>query len=495
MECFKPLRNHLRKLNLTSLLQAIWHLSVHLEFGHPLPRYLAAAHPLGKDKWSLGFYLWELDTLAREALLHCDQTRGLPVDSWWIVAALLNKQKRTEEAAYIPTDGNVLYEVSRIAHRQFHWQRGIHHGHLARARILYRHSAMDDAVRHVYGLSAEQVAVGGFTALSVYMKHFALSKAWLPNATAAIGFDPSSILDNLTSTYSALRLAADQARSLDENWAYAFNPLWQHPLIELNDGRRICPLPGLLIRRFTDGLYFDVAKHDIDVLSAHLGPAFQSYIGEVIERSNRGNYRVFPEERYGSKAQPKDTVDWIVADETGSLFVEVKLLKMGKVAKEVLAPHESVVREFKKLARAVGQIYATIEDARNGKYPTWKPNNLPVHPLIVTLDDWNLFTHTIQNILTDLIREELVRRKLDPELVNSNRYVICSVDEFESAIQVMGKAGVHTVMEGVTSGPKADWLLEGHLRNEFPEELKLGKALFPEERNALLRVVKKGPDC
>lgn len=487
MECIKPLRNYLRRFNTVSFLQSIWFLSNHLEFRQPLPPYLAGANPQGiRSSLGLGFFLWELDTLAREVVLHCDPQVGKKVTEWKQVAVALNKLKKAENDAYAGSEINVFSEITRIAHRQFHWQQGISHNDLIRTRKIYRSAGMNEVVRHVYSLSAEEVALAGFAALATHLEHFAMTSEWSENVSKFLGFNPRPLIQNLTTDLRAIKQSARDVRSLNENWAYAFNPLWLHPLIQVGDGRVICPMPGLLARRATEGLYFDIAGHSGDALSEYMGPAFQAFIGEVLERANDGNFEIQGEQAYGTTREPRDTVDWLVTDQTASLFVEVKVLKLGKAVKECLAPDATVTAQLRKLAKAIGQVYATLAEALAGRYPNWKPNGKPVHPLIVTLDNWNLFSHDAQGVLGGLVEEEFLRRKLDLKLIQEHQYVVCCANELETAIQVMHAAGIQPVMQELTTGQKVGWLLSSHLRADFPTELASVKPLFPEERRSFL---------
>lgn len=488
MEFIKPLRNYLRAHNCVSFLQAIWFLSNHLEFGSGLPTYLAGANPNGlKGKLDLGFFLWELDTLAREVILHCEPRAGKQVTEWGQVAKAINLLKKAEEDGSTINADNVMSEVTRIAHRQFHWQQGFSHRDLTRTRKIYRSAGMNDVVRTVYGLSAEQVALSGFAALATYMDHFAITNDWCENVSPMLGYNPRPVIDNLTVDLSTIQKSAREVRTLNGNWAYAFNPLWLHPLIRIEDGARIiCPMPGLLARRMTDGLYFDIAGHDVDVLSAHMGPAYQAYIGDVLDRSNKGRFTILPEQSYGTKKQPKDAVDYILADDTASLFVETKLLKMSRAAKEYLAPDAAVITQLGKLAKAVGQVYATLVDALAGGYPHWKPNEKPVNPILVTLDDWNLFSHTTHSDLGMLVRADLTRRGIDHSIIAAHQYVVCSAHDFEFAVQVMHQVGIRAVIEPLTEGEKVGWQFMSHLRQSFTKELMAVVPLFPEERQSLL---------
>jgi len=159
---------------------------------------------------------------------------------------------------------------------------------------------------------------------------------------------------------------------------------------------------------------------------------------------------------------------------------------MGAAPKTFLAPQQAVTAQFRKLAKAIGQIYATMSDAISGKYPTWKPNGLPIYPIIVTLDNWNLFTPMIQGELDNLVKEELNRRGIGCSILSDYRYTVCCIREFEAAIQVMHSNGIHEVMKGITDPSKAGWLFSVYLTSEFSESTSQTRALFPEERERFL---------
>ena len=167
---FKPLRNYLQSLDLTSLLGSIYGLSQHLEWNVELPTYLQTANPFRKKtKTYLGFYLWELDTLAREASLHCPDRGGKLVNDWPQVRKALNLIKDVENTAYgYADDGSIFSEMGRIAHRQFHWQLSVTHPDLARYGKIYAQDVIRGAVESEFEMSTEQVFVGSFGILASY---------------------------------------------------------------------------------------------------------------------------------------------------------------------------------------------------------------------------------------------------------------------------------------------------------------------------------------
>lgn len=488
-QIFKPLRNYLAQLDQLSFLSAIYYLSTHVEFGLPLPEYLKAANPTNSRDWTkLNFYMWELDTLAREVFIHSPHYGGKPVH-WKHVANSLNLLKWTENEAYGAhgDENSVFSEMARIAHRQFHWQQGVSHPDITRYRRIYRQSGMDEVVQQEFGLTAEQYFLAGFALLATFMKHSAFADPFLARVEQVLGFSAAPLVERYTTTIPQLRNEGLGLRSLDVDWAYTFHPLWAHPLIELAGGRTICPIPGLLARRFTDGLYFDFAKNP-DNLARHLGPAFQTYIGDVLNAANRGRFRITPEASFGKPKAPKRSVDWIVEDETGVLFIECKVLRLAYVGRSKLAPIEPIDREFRKLARAVAQTYASLEIALRGEYPHWKPSEKPVYPMIVTMDNWNLFTHITMGMLREMVTEELNRRGVDLTLVDRHPYTTCWARELEMGIQVMHELGIDGVLRGITRD-KLGYLFSGYLQSEFSDAVQRTRPLFPDEPEGMLALL------
>jgi hypothetical protein len=479
---FKPIRNLLRQYNQLSFLAAIYSLSNHLEWNEPLPQYLQQANPYGKqDKIRLGFFQWELDTLAREVLLHSQPTGGKEV-RWNDVRRALNELKRTENEAFREEDYDIFGELTRIAHRQFHWQQRLGHADITRYRRIYRQPGMDALVQAEFGMSAEDYFLAAFGLLATFLKHIAITPEFPENATKFLKVPIAPLVDRMCLPLSQLKDETLRFQSLDIDWAYSFHPLRLHPLVRLPDGRAICPIPGLLARRFTDGLYFDFASNP-DNLSKHLGPAFQSYVGDVLTAANQHRFTVLSEARFGSSAKPKDSVDWIVEDAGATLFIECKVLRLAHAAKASLAPIE---RELRKLARAIAQLYSTLSDALNGSYPHWKSSSGPIYPLLVTLDNWNLFTHTIRGAVLGMIEEEFKARGLNLGLLDAHPFAVCSIRELEMAIQVMHATSIDVVMSGVTKGEKAGYMFGPYLHAEFATELSKVRPLFPEEPLAMV---------
>jgi hypothetical protein len=480
---FNPLRNYLRGLNQEAMLSSIYHLANHIEWDRDLPEYLFQANPYRrKQKIYLGFYLWSLDTLARETLLYSQERGGRTDIDWQACAKALNLLREAEDkASAAVNDRSIFSEMTRIAHRQFHWQQYFSHDDLARYMRIYGQAGMREVIEAEYGLSVEQLFQGGFALLSTFMTYETLAPTFAEQSSKLLGFDMAALIDRFTTTIPELKPLILTEQSLDQDWAYSFNPLRSTPLLRMPNGKIRCPITGMLSRRFTDGMYFEVGKIP-DALSRYLGPAYQAYVGEVLAAADDGKLQIIPEASYGTTKKPKDTVDWIIQDEDGVLFLECKVLRLGKLARSKMAPAPETDQEYRKLAKAIGQTYQTLYDAINGLYPNWTPSKRTVYPIIVTMDDWNLFSHVTQAAINEMAGSEMEKRGIDPALLKSHPYKVCHIREFERAIQVMVKVGIDPVMKGIHATERLGWQMGGYLNTDFPTEMKAYRSLFPQDR-------------
>lgn len=490
---FKPLRNYLRGLNREAMLSSIYHLANHIEWDRELPTHLLQANPYRKrTKLYLGFYLWSLDTLARETLLYGQEHGGKCNIDWQTCAKALNLLREAEDKASAGVnDRSIFSEITRIAHRQFHWQHHFSHDDLARYMRIYGQAGMREVIEAEYGLSVEQLFQGGFALLSTFMSYETLAPTFAEHSSKMLGFDMAPIIERFATTIPELNTRIIAEQSLDQDWAYTFNPLRSSPLLKMSDGRIRCPVTGMLSRRFTDGMYFEVGKIP-DALSRYLGPAYQAYVGEVLAAADEGQLSIIPEAPYGTVKKPRDTVDWIVEDVSSALFVECKVLRLGRLARSKMAPAPETDQEYRKLAKAIAQIYQTLHDALNGLYPHWKPSEKMLYPLIVTMDDWNLFTHVTQDAVNEMATNEMENRSIDPTLLKRYPYKVCHIREFESAIQVMVQVGIGPVMKGIHATDRLGWQLSGYISSDFAEAMKLTRSLFPEDRQKIMPTMLRG---
>lgn len=64
-------------------------------------------------------------------------------------------------------------------------------------------------------------------------------------------------------------------------------------------------------------------------------------------------------------------------------------------------------------------------------------------------------------------------------------FSVCSIDEFEHAVQVMDHAGILTVMQSKVDDSREQWTLSACSREGFQEHARETRFLFQEEFDAI----------
>jgi hypothetical protein len=90
-------------------------------------------------------------------------------------------------------------------------------------------------------------------------------------------------------------------------------------------------------------------------------------------------------------------VDWVLSDSTGHLFIESKAKRLTVSAK-TLSDTVALDKDLAVMASVVVQHYRNIRDAIDGK-TRWAPDGLPVYSLVLTLEDWFIFSPHVETML------------------------------------------------------------------------------------------------
>jgi hypothetical protein len=181
-------------------------------------------------------------------------------------------------------------------------------------------------------------------------------------------------------------------------------------------------------------------------------------------------FTAWAEEPYHVGRQKQHGVDWILSDNTGHLFFECKTKRLTLDAK-TLADPVALQNDIATMAKAAVQHYQNIRDALKGK-TEWVPDGLPVFPLVLTLEDWLIFSPQVDKALNEEVRALMAKVGVPPRFLVDMPYTIASVHEFEIAGQIVAQVGVCEVMRGKTEGERRRWSLLPFLYSEFSEEMR-----------------------
>lgn len=494
-DLYRPLQSALSQHDLFRSLRVIWAWMQQLQFGQEFPADIEVPQEVRSALRgpTRGVYEWELALLAKELIVCAPESGRVDMSSWRTFSETLNTLKNLDNGISGFYEQlfreHIFIEMYRIAHHQFWWQRTLRmDSELTRYLKIFGAPALDAVVQQSLGLNAHALFTIGLSIAGHFLGEFELL---LPTSLALNGVSTDQVaffFAKYTKSLEEMRALCRSAQSFDENFIYAFNPLVRFPLLlDANRSRLrlVCPVPRYLIRRFTEGVYYDILG--APGFDAAFGDSYQAYVGDVLTAVNTSNVlTVLPEAQYVVGKDKKRSVDWIASDSTGEIFVECKTKRIRLDAKMALSDLAPLRAELGKLSEFAVQIYKTLVHGLEGRYPHWTPSDKPIYPVIVTLEEWFVFGHKLDGEIDARIRAEFRLHGLDEQLLERYPLTICSIGEFERLMALVSAKGARTVMSEKVAPKRRLWLLHSALLDAFPEDFPQTRVnLFPD---ALARI-------
>jgi hypothetical protein len=284
-DLYKPFRNFTRQLSVSEALQQVCFYASHLsgdgQSSGPI-RFPDWAGPPIKLKEMI--YLWDLDVLAREIILNGGMIGTKSLAKWHDFSRAINflRDIDNEISRRWASERNVLREIHRIIHRQFPWQRPASASGMMRYLKIFGGTDLESLLVAKTGLPIRK-----FFQLSLAVSGHLLKNPGVNTKTdySEIDISPEEsarFFAMITAPLAELRERTKAAQHYDDGWLYAWNPLQATPLVSFDPDypeRALCPLPQYLIRRVTDGLFYDLVS--MPGFDNAFGNAFQNYVGLV----------------------------------------------------------------------------------------------------------------------------------------------------------------------------------------------------------------------
>jgi len=488
---YKYLRRRIARCGCADSLYVIWAYSQFIQFrGFQFPDDIEKPSEFqASSRTSCLIHEWELQIVAEEVILHAQPQPSGEVKTfrdWSTLSSIVQRLRDLENEIYGDNkNADVLVEMSRIMHRQFPWQQA-----RPNTKQVYRYYRVFSdpkaaaICQKVLGVSIDDLYVLVLTAHSHFTKAAALN---LENSPPTI----KPLLAFAARPFAQMKDLIAKAHRLDHSYAYRLGPLWQFPLIlveNTNSKLAICPIPTLLFWRLTTGLYYDLITADQDFGNA-LGASFERYVGEVLtEAITSSQLCFFAEAKYGSRSQPKATPDWLIIEgDVAAAFVECKAKRMTIAAKAAMGDLSPLEADIGKLANAVLQLYERMIEYDSGQFPNLKyVATRKCYPVVVTLEHWYISGRTSE-LLRDAVARLMMDAGVDLDWLDKAPYSIMSADEFESAAQIINEVGVLACFSGKFANTEMrSWMFREYMSEQFEAEWKARPFLFRDKMAALI---------
>ncbi|UCL90283.1 hypothetical protein [Pseudomonas sp. HS-18] len=467
---YKPLRNLMQKLEIQRSLIALWHYSENIDHGRALSYEFSKINPTGRASLEGVVHPWELDILAREVVLNAGDVSRDGKDLYKIgsVAAAVNLIRSIHGKQTSIAPGNdLLHELHRLAQQQFPWQAPVQIK-LSRLLRIFRDEDLNKLLVLRTGLSVSHYYLMGIAMAGTLMRQPYLD---LKQSYASVG-----VGDTLRDIFFAkvmypldsLRERTREVQEYNGNWSYTINPLRKTPMVILPNNPNIafCPIPRFLLERISDGLYYDITE--VPGFENIYGSAYENYVGEIASELSSKRLVVEKLAPYKVGKSRKDGSDWAVSDSDAVLLVESKAKRLNLRAKYELDT-TAVDEEMSKLAKFIVQNYKNLLDIKSG-LTGYSVNGRKIFPVIVTLTEWHLCNPNARGVLEQKVIQRLIDAALPEYLLTEHPFTVMSIDEFETAIQVMSEVGIVQVMGKKCDSEHIDWQMAPFLFSKYKEQ-------------------------
>jgi hypothetical protein len=344
-----------------------------------------------------------------------------------------------EAARYLSGDLTIWGELNRIAHREFHWQRGYFNTpQIYRYAYLYAQGKCADYFKQTYGFGITDLIFTGFGLFSAYLKD-----PWVPRQTSVpeIGLT-DEIVQRALSMMSCSRDAARRGTSalvtqvqdeLGSPIPTALLPsiLRKTPLIYVDDpDQLISPIPETILLRVTAGLYHDLFSGGQDIIN-DANARFEKYCIGLIDAMMK-RFEVGGAYPYGPKGAQFQSPDILIKDK-GKLVIigECKATKLTYLAQFAENPFEAAKKQYSQIAKGIFQLWRFFSHVRRGLVEADLATDC--HAIVFTLDAFMQIAPDPQNkvlIEANALADE--DGNVTPE--DRKAVVICPVSDLESIL-------------------------------------------------------------
>ncbi|MDP9877287.1 hypothetical protein J2W25_000850 [Variovorax boronicumulans] len=468
---YREFQSLLSQYNLQQSLEDLWWYSRMFEPSSTVP---IAKISVDGQVIPISTYLgeWDIPVIAREVVLYASKTGTKRLNTWLDFSGVLEKLREVSAAMAAISNAEDAYNSLHPTIQQQLKRQGRHSiNDLVRAYKIFSASGVEKLLIRETGIPMKVWTLVGFAIAGAMQKDAGINagKDYTPfGVSKEIS---RALFTRISRTAEELRELTAREQLQDERWQYTPNPMLSYPLVSVLPGEPHllhCPLPNYVLERVSSGLYYDIAMKP--GFEKPFGAAFENYVGELLHLVfQTPRFTVAEEQPYRVGKNQKHGVDWVVVDEEANLFLECKAKRMSKEGR--LSSDPDILRSaVDVLAQGVVKLYKNIEDARQGRTPQWKPNNRPIYPVLLTLEDW-ILAGPADDLLRKAVAQRFSEANLNPAWLTEMPYSIESCGQFELVSSTIAEVGIGTFFKARFDGETAKWRRLNDVAHHYFKEI------------------------
>ena len=466
---YQDFQNLLADYNLQQSLEDLWWYSRMFEKDGSVQM---AELLIGGQRVPLSSFMgeWDIPVIAREIVLYATRTGTKRLKTWLEFSAILEKLREVSAAMAPITSAEDAYNSIHPTIQQQFKRQGRHFiNDLVRAYKIFSAPGVEDLLIRETGIPMKAWTFVGFAIAGAMQKDSGINANQDYTLFGISREHSRALFTRISRTSEVLKELTAQEQRQDSSWQYTPNPMLSYPLVSLLSGEPHllhCPLPHYVLERVSSGLYYDIARKP--GFETPFGAAVENYVGELLHLTfPTPRFAVAKEQPYRVGKNQKHGVDWVVMDDQANLFLECKAKRMGKEGR--LSSDPDIVRSaVDVLAQGVVKLYKNIDDARRGRTPQWKPNDLPIYPVLLTLEDW-ILAGPAADLLRDAVAKRFTAANLNPTWLTEMPYSVVSCSQLELVSPTISEVGIDRFFKARFDRGKAKWRLTDVAHHYFKE--------------------------
>lgn len=413
-----------------------------------------------KCEWPI--YPWSLETLLNELLIAPKRPLTWPplTNGFEGIRRVFNALSDVENSAYalLPEPAKGIPSLGRVVQRQFEWQRAdVSLQQLFRAHFLYGGEFYTENFALKYGLTLSEFTFSCFALFLVAQQNPFFD---VPQSLPRLGLEREAmakVLELISMPRDSARAAAAAERAVpEEDPSYRPSILRRHPCIRFGD-RFSAPLPALVIRRSTSGLFYDLAGADGRIRN-EVAAKFETYCAQLLA-SMLTSMQALSEFSYRFSGRNWASPDVLLVENRCSVrvIVECKATRMPVPARFAAQPQLDDARGYSELARGITQIWRFASHCRREGAGNLRRHD-EIAGLLVTLDSWLTMAGGVADEVP-AVAHRLADEDVSIEPVDRIQVLFVSIEDLEL---LLAMSTDQQFFETLAAASKADfrhWIL------------------------------------
>ncbi len=409
-------------------------------------------------------------------------------DDWnhWAQLTTLLRRVENAQSALSSDQTRIIDHLFHIGSRQFEWQQGfLNYSEVFRGIFIYGQGKCADRFFEKFGISIDSFFTYGFALMSMFLSH-PRCRADIDLSTIGVSSREAAVAhDILVSDVPKIARLCQAERDREGEIAYKPSILRLYPCIKGGIRNRYiyCPLPELIIKRVSTGIFYDVIDGGADIREDY-GRRFEQYVKLLIQKY-QPDFFLSTEQRYMTRKGELMSPDLFLSLRRESFDVIIEC-KASRMSFRTRFSHidDTGNRGYEEMSKAVFQIWRHAFHVRTGKgLPKVTKDAIG---LVLTLDSWFQAGIKRQEMVLSEAKKLFSEKCPDGKECDQIPIGFTNMTELEHVLRSGTPASILAAIRELSSEERRGWSFDIIHNQLYPGELRYTAFPFEDELCELL---------